>query len=86
MSASRFSISPRMVLLGCALLSATSIGCQSTIGGQTLPSAFYLQDDVQYFPAGPEFRLSRQVQAIEQYNLRRQGLSEPAPGEPAPQP
>src|SRR4051812_16621856 len=87
MFASRISISPRIVLLGCALLSATSIGCQSTIGGQTLPSAFYLQDDVQYFPAGPEFRLSRQVQAIEQYNLRRQGLAEPEPApEPGPQP
>jgi hypothetical protein len=51
-----------------------STGCQSTVGGQTLPSAYYLRDDVQYFPPGPEFILSRQVEAIEEYNLRQQGV------------
>ena len=79
MSVNRLWTLPRMALLGCALLASVSTGCQSTVGGQTLPSAFYLQDDVQYFPAGPEFKLSRQVQAMEQYKLRRQGVEEPAP-------
>lgn len=78
---------PRFALLGCALLGMTSVGCQTTIGGQTLPSAYYLQDDVQYFPKGPEFRLSRQVEALEAYKLRQQGLSEeavaPVPGDAA---
>ena len=59
-------------LLGCLALSMT--GCQTSVGGQTLPSAYYLRDDVQYFPAGPEFLLSNKVQAIEQYNLDRQGF------------
>ena len=27
-------------------------------GGQTLPSPYYLQDDVQYFPHEPEFKLA----------------------------
>lgn len=48
-----------------ALLASTAVltGCQTTIGGQTLPSPDYLTDDVQYFPAGPEFRLTNQVEA-----------------------
>ncbi len=72
-------LSPRAWLLmaGCAALCSASVGCQSTIGGQTLPSAYYLRDDLQFFPAGPEFKLSRQVQAIEEYKARQQGLVEP---------
>ena len=50
-----------MVLFG--LLVAT--GCQVDIGGQTHPSGYYLQDDIQYFPAGPEFKLAREAAAME---------------------
>jgi hypothetical protein len=32
-------------------------------GGQTLPSPYYLQDDVQYFPPGPEFKLAGEAAA-----------------------
>ena len=71
--------SRRFALLGCALLGMTAVGCQTTIGGQTLPSAYYLQDDVQYFPQGPENRLSRQVEALEAYKLSQQGLNPDAP-------
>lgn len=45
-----------------ALVSST--GCQTSINGQTLPSPYYLQDDVQYFPAGPEFKLPREAAAL----------------------
>ncbi len=45
-----------------AALSAT--GCQVDIGGQTLPSPYYMSDDVQYFPAGPEFKLSNEAAAM----------------------
>lgn len=55
-------------------VSTVLTGCQTSVGGQTLPSAYYLLDDVQYFPAGPEFLLTNKVQAIEQYNLDRQGF------------
>ena len=41
-------------------------GCQTTIGGQTLPSAYYLRDDVQYFQRGPEFKLSREAAALKE--------------------
>ncbi len=40
-----------------------SSGCQVNVGGQTLPSPFYLDDDVQYFAPGPEFPLSQEAAA-----------------------
>ena len=46
-----------------AALAVASTGCQITEGGQTLPSSYYLTDDVQYFPPGPEFKLSREAAA-----------------------
>jgi len=64
-----------LVLLATAI-PALATGCQSTVGGQTLPSAYYLRDDVQYFPAGPEFKLQKQVDAIEEYKLQQLGNSE----------
>jgi len=52
-------------MLGClAVGSVLLTGCQVDVGGQTLPSAYYLQDDIQYFPAGPEFKLSREAAAL----------------------
>lgn len=47
---------------GFCLVSAT--GCQVSLNGQTLPSPYYLQDDVQYFPAGPEFKLPNEAAAM----------------------
>lgn len=43
---------------------ATATGCQVSMNGQTLPSPYYLQDDVQYFPSGPEFKLPREAAAL----------------------
>ncbi|MEX0716483.1 MAG: VIT domain-containing protein [Planctomycetaceae bacterium] len=48
-----------------------SESAQGAVGGQTLPSAYYLQDDVQYFPAGPEFKLTNQVRAYEEYRAEQ---------------
>lgn len=62
------------LLCGVALAVA-STGClQSSVGGQTLPSAYYLLDDVQYFPHGPETKLANQIRALERYKLERQAL------------
>lgn len=47
---------------GICLIGAT--GCQVSLNGQTLPSPYYLQDDVQYFPSGPEFKLPREAAAL----------------------
>ncbi|RPI83607.1 MAG: hypothetical protein EHM42_08265 [Planctomycetaceae bacterium] len=70
------SVRTSLLLLGCAVLCSAAAGCQVSVGGQTLPSAYYLRDDLQYFPAGPEFKLSNQVRAIEEYKLRQQGLTD----------
>ncbi len=43
---------------------APSVGCQVSVAGQTLPSPYYLYDDVQYFPAGPENKLANETAAM----------------------
>ncbi len=43
---------------------APSTGCQVSVAGQTLPSPYYLRDDVQYFPAGPENKIANETAAI----------------------
>jgi hypothetical protein len=53
-----------LCLAGLAMAASTT-GCQVTVGGQTLPSPYYLDDDIQYFPAGPEFKLSREAAELE---------------------
>jgi len=78
-----------LMLTGCLMLSAFSSGCwQTTISGQTLPSAYYLDDDVQYFPTGPEQKLANQIRAMERYKLQQQGVEDDAaaaaPPAPAP--
>lgn len=58
--------------LVCIALAATfcccgmMTGCQVSVGGQTLPSAYYLDDDVQYFRKGPEFKLAREAAALKE--------------------
>jgi hypothetical protein len=54
------------VLAGLTLVGGlvTSTGCQVSVSGQTLPSAYYLHDDVQYFPAGPENKLANETAAL----------------------
>jgi hypothetical protein len=53
--------------LPLAAAAACLTGCQVDVGGQTLPSAYYLQDDIQYFPAGPEFKLAKEAAAQKAY-------------------
>lgn len=56
-----------LLLCGAAILSAVATtGCQMSIAGQTLPSAYYLRDDIQYFPKGPEFKLTREAAALKE--------------------
>ena len=52
------------LLLAVAGAGVSLTGCQVDVGGQTLPSGYYLQDDIQYFPAGPEFKLSKEAAAL----------------------
>ena len=58
----------RTWLLGLGVMAGVGLtGCQIETGGQTLPSPYYLNDDVQYFPPGPEFKLSREAAADKAY-------------------
>jgi hypothetical protein len=41
-------------------------GCQVEMAGQTLPSPYYLTDDVQYYAPGPEFKLAREAAAMQE--------------------
>jgi hypothetical protein len=62
-------LTKRLALLSLGLLSAvTMTGCQVDVGGQTLPSATYLTDDIQYFPTGPKFKLSQEAAAMKAYS------------------
>jgi hypothetical protein len=52
------------MLCGLVALSAFgSTGCQVDVGGQTLPSPYWYQDDVQYFPTGPDMKVEREANA-----------------------
>lgn len=64
------------LLCGLGLLSTAvaCTGCQVTVGGQTLPSPYYLKDDIQYFPEGPEFKLTREAEALEAYKAEQELL------------
>ena len=53
--------------------SAGAMGCQVDMAGQTLPSPYYLTDDVQYFPAGPEFKLPREAAAMKEQKAQMIG-------------
>jgi|SRR5580704_4193630 hypothetical protein len=102
MKALKFANASWLGLGAAALIMLGSSGClsgpwawfQTTTGGQTLPSAYYLQDDVQYFPAGPQDKVFNERRALEQYKagqLEETGpaVSSPqpvAPGGPAPAP
>jgi hypothetical protein len=58
-------IAIKSLILGAVTTSLlTATGCQVSLNGQTLPSPYYLQDDVQYFPSGPEFKLPREAAAL----------------------
>ena len=73
-------------LLGCSLFALAATGCQTSVGGQTLPSAYYIRDDVQYFPAGPEDKLFNERRALAEYKLEQQAIRDGLNEEVAPAP
>ena len=83
MKPSRIISRPLMALLACGYVAMAAVGCQAHIAGQTLPSPYYLRDDVQYFRKGPEDQLMNQRRAIAEYEQSLQNLDEEL-GEDAP--
>lgn len=62
-------------LLGITALFAAAIastGCQVDVAGQTLPSPYYAYDDIQVYPAGPEFKLQNEADAMKAYKAEQQ--------------
>ena len=63
----------KLPLVGTLVLaSLAATGCQVDIAGQTLPSPYYMFDDVQYFPPGPEFKLTNEAAAMKAYKAERE--------------
>lgn len=64
-----------------AILAVANTGCQIVEAGQTLPSAYYISDDIQYFPPGSEFKLQREAAAMKAYktDLEAQQAGRAAP-------
>lgn len=54
-----------MLLAAGLLVILGTAGCQVEVGGQTLPSAYWMTDDVQYHAPGPEFKLAREAAALQ---------------------
>ena len=54
--------------IGLALAICAGTGCQSSIGGQILPSAYYQDDDVQYFASGPGMKLAKEAAQLKANN------------------
>lgn len=52
-----------LMLFG-VLSAVGSTGCQTYQVGQVLPSPNHLRDDIQYFPKGPQFPLSNELNAM----------------------
>ena len=63
-----------LILFAGIIAPIFATGCQTNMGGQTLPSSNYHRDDVQYFPAGPEEQLPNLKRALRQYKLEQEGL------------
>ena len=65
----------KVALCGLSVAGAVSAtGCQVHVAGQTLPSPYYMTDDVQYFAPGPEFKLSREAAAQKAYRNEQEEL------------
>ena len=66
MSKQRFNVTLCAAAVAAAAASTLvcSSGCQVSVAGQTLPSPYYLYDDIQYFPAGPENKLANETAAL----------------------
>ena len=77
--------SRRWLALIAAGLGVAQAGCQTWVGGMTLPSPRYLEHYPQYFPPDPAFPLPRELASQEDPDGRVRGAGIPNIG-PAPVP
>ena len=66
--------SPWRGCLYAALLAAgaASAGCQVDYSGQTLPSGYWMDDDVRYSPPGAEFQQHREAAQQKAYRAEQE--------------
>jgi hypothetical protein len=81
MLAVRSRLLARGVICVAGLAAAACTGCQVDVGGQTLPSPYYLSDDIQYFPAGPRMKLSQEAAAMKAFQ-EEEALRAAQPAQP----
>ena len=71
--------SKQLLFKTCTVLAVVGLsaltGCQSQIGGQTLPSPHYHTDDVQYFAPTGEMKLQREAAVMQEYKAQREATS-----------
>jgi hypothetical protein len=78
-------------ILGGMLLAACFglTGCMAEYNGQNLPTPYYQNAQIQYYPAGPEFKLTREAALQKEYReteAQRIGTPVPVPIPPPPAP
>ena len=56
------------------MVTAASTGCQVSVNGQTLPSGYYLEDDVQYFPGKGDFKLAEEAAKLREERAEEKRL------------
>jgi hypothetical protein len=58
----------RLSVVALALVLAGLTGCQTWVGGMTLPSPFYLEHRPQYFRPDPDFPLEKELATQQGYD------------------
>jgi len=72
-------------ILSCMAAAAGLTGCQVDVNNQTLPSAYYLSNPIQYYQPGPWFKLQREADNMKLYN-EQVAAQQGTPTPPTPQP
>ena len=70
-----------VVVAGLGLVIPMLTGCQTWVGGMTLPSGYYLDHPPQYFRKDPEFPLQKELATMQaQDALQNGGRAAEIPG------
>ncbi len=66
-----------VALVGCGSLT----GCMGNYSGQNLPTGYYLNSQIQYYPPGPQFKLTEEAAAQKAYRETQVQQQAPVPVE-----
>jgi hypothetical protein len=73
-------------IFGCMAMIAGFAGCQVSTNNQTLPSPYYLSNNLQYYQPGPWFKLQHEADNMKLYNEQAASQQGPQQGPPPPAP